>query len=122
MRNHGGSEWAPLKLANTAPRPSRSGIRPPPQRDRSWRLSYVASSRAIELTRPGTTQHSSVRQAALRSVLGSHGRAVGETGQTTWPPMRLRSWEGAVRRRHQDAVPSSAQDSIGLADGFDGFS
>jgi hypothetical protein len=36
--------------------------------------------------------HSSVRQAAPRSVLGSHGRAVGETGQTTWPPMWLRSY------------------------------
>ena len=100
MRDHGGSEWALLQLANTAPRPSRSGTRPPPQRDRSWCLSYVASSRAIELTRPGTTRHSSVRQAAPRSVLGSHGRAVGETGQTTWPPMRLRSRVGAVRRRH----------------------
>ena len=100
MRDHGGSEWALLQLANTAPRPSRSGTRPPPQRDRSWCLSYVASSRAIELTRPGTTRHSSVRQAAPRSVLGSHGRALGETGQTTWPPMRLRSRVGAVRRRH----------------------
>ena len=112
MRNHGGSEWAPLQLANTAPRPSRPGIRPPPQRDRSWRLSYVASSRAIELTRPGTTQHSSVRQAALRSVLGSHGRAVGETGQTTWPPMRLRSWEGAVRRAVGLGVVSTSSGGV----------
>jgi hypothetical protein len=43
-----------------------------------------ASSRAIELTRPGTTRHSLVRQAAPRSVLGSHGRAVVKSLISTW--------------------------------------
>ena len=47
MRDHGGSGWALLQLANTAPRPSRSGTRPPPQRDRSWCLRRPTLSESV---------------------------------------------------------------------------
>jgi hypothetical protein len=74
MRDHGGSEWALLQLANTAPRPSRSGTRPPPQRDRSWCLSVSGSCGGRGRSRGRSRGHVAVTgrvpfpAAALRHV------------------------------------------------------
>eukprot|EP01043_Picozoa_sp_COSAG02_P002888 COSAG02_NODE_68_length_42582_cov_52.351129_24_plen_161_part_00 len=77
MRDHGGSEWAPLQLANTAHRPSRSGICPPPQKI------VVGAWVEHAVTRP----------------IGSWGRDVGRsTGARGQRILRNRSRESARER------------------------
>ncbi len=112
MRDHGGSEWAPLQLANTAPRPSRSGIRPPPQRDRS-----ICNEPA---------RHSG-RQSHVRTALepSSSGAAPSKQNELTYAvhqDCKAHVWPDAVKGRAFPwrAVQSERKPNAFQKDNIDG--